>query len=142
MRLRNVILASHGMLCEGMKDSLRMIAGEDVVKSIRTFSLVPGESATDFAQELKKEMEENVNDEYIVITDVFGGSVHSSFVQILTVDNLILFTGMNMAMVLEILMTKEGISNDDMKGLCKAGTDGIGYYTKNSIVDVTEKEDF
>lgn len=142
MRLRNVILASHGALCEGMKDSLRMIAGEEIVKDVRTYSLHPGENAIEFAQELKREIESHPEEEYIVITDVLGGSVHTALMQILTVDNLVLFSGMNMPLALEVIMKESCYTHDDMLQLCKAGMDGIGYYTKESLNNSIEKEDF
>lgn len=140
MRLRNVILASHGALCEGMKDSLRMIAGEEIVKDVRTYSLHPGENAIEFAQELKREIESHPEEEYIVITDVLGGSVHTSMLQILGNKNIKLFTGMNLAMTLEIVTSTEVMEGRENHYL-EVGRNGI-MFTENIDLLNTESEDF
>ncbi|MEG0274199.1 MAG: PTS sugar transporter subunit IIA [Longicatena sp.] len=140
MRLRNVILASHGGLCEGMKDSLRMIAGEEIVKDVRTYSLHPGENAIEFAQELKREIESHPEEEYIVITDVLGGSVHTSMLQILGNKNIKLFTGMNLAMTLEIVTSTEVMEGRENHYL-EVGRNGI-MFTENIDLLNTESEDF
>ncbi|MGX8832851.1 PTS sugar transporter subunit IIA [Amedibacillus sp. YH-ame6] len=140
MRLRNVILASHGALCEGMKDSLRMIAGEEIVKDVRTYSLHPGENAIEFAQELKREIESHPEEEYIVITDVLGGSVHTSMLQILGNKNIKLFTGMNLAMTLEIVTSTEVMEGHENHYL-EVGRNGI-MFTENIDLLNTESEDF
>lgn len=49
-----IILASHGGLSKGMKDSVSMIVG-DLARDIETYSLLPGQNPEDFYQEVLKE---------------------------------------------------------------------------------------
>lgn len=142
MRLRNVILASHGALSKGMYDSVKMIAGENSVKNVVTFSLQPGECASDYAHKLQAEIEQHTNDEFVIISDVFGGSVHSALMQILTCDNVVLFCGMNMALVLEVVMLQKPLDAKERKRLCESGCEGIKCFTQESISVTQEQEDF
>ena len=55
--MAKIILASHGGLSKGMKDSVSMIVG-DLAKDIETYSLLPGQNPEDFYQEVLKEAKE------------------------------------------------------------------------------------
>ena len=91
-----VVLASHGRLAEGMKDTLGIILGElpdlttlcayvdpDVTKDVLARK-VPGE-------------------EMLVVTDLFGGSVNNEFMAALAENDFTLICGMNMPLLVEIL---------------------------------------
>ena len=52
--MAKIILASHGGLSKGMKDSVSMIVG-DLARDIETYSLLPGQNPEDFYQEVLKE---------------------------------------------------------------------------------------
>ena len=56
--MAKIILASHGGLSKGMKDSVSMIVG-DLAKDIETYSLLPGQNPEDFYQEVLKEAKES-----------------------------------------------------------------------------------
>lgn len=142
MSLKNVVLASHGELSKGMLDSLRLITGENSVKYVRTYSLLPGESAIDFAKLLEEEIVQHPEHEYIIISDVFGGSVHGALMQILQHDNMMLFTGMNMPLVLEIVTQQGTVNEEKATHICKNASSGIQFYTKESMRMTCEKEDF
>ena len=62
--MAKIILASHGGLSKGMKDSVSMIVG-DLAKDIETYSLLPGQNPEDFYQEVLKEVKES--DEQILM---------------------------------------------------------------------------
>lgn len=102
MKLKKVILASHGDLSKGMLHSIQVIIGKPSC-DIETYSLYPGDSAVEYANKLNEEIKLHPNTQYIVIADVLGGSVHTALMQILDNDNLFLYSGMNMSMVLEVL---------------------------------------
>ena len=76
--MAKIILASHGKLSKGMLDSVKMIIGS-LADGVETYSLFPGESANDYANELKERMLQDEED-YLLICDVQGGSVFNSLV--------------------------------------------------------------
>lgn len=108
--MRKFILASHGELAKSMCGTIEMICG-DQSQRIKTFCLHPGELAQDFFDELKGEIVSNREREYIIVTDVIGGSVHNSALQLLTQENVRIFSGMNVSLVLELLFSN-GTYND------------------------------
>ena len=94
----NLILASHGDLSKGILNSTMMITG-DLHKNVETFSLYPGENPLDYANELKNRIM-RTKDTWIIIADIQGGSVHTALLQLTTLDNVIVFSGMNLNLVL------------------------------------------
>lgn len=64
---RKIILASHGNLSNGLLDTAKMIIG-NIPYEVETYSLVPGKLAEDYANELKIEIDANLDTEYIILT--------------------------------------------------------------------------
>lgn len=139
--LRKVILASHGELSKGMLNSVRMIIGEFGCP-VETFSLYPGESALDYANHLICEANENVDDEYVVISDVIGGSVHTALLQTTKCQNIKLISGMNMNMVLELVTTPldQKLTRSKIDSFVNAGKEGIIFI--DTMNEYYESEDF
>lgn len=139
--LRKVILASHGELSKGMLNSVRMIIGEFGCP-VETFSLYPGDSALDYAHDLEKRANDDLDTEYVVIADVLGGSVHTALMQTLKSNNIKLFSGMNMSLVLEVIMSQEKIIDKKIaERFKKAAFDGITFMDENGIEE-QESEEF
>lgn len=136
--MREIILASHGMFAEGAYDSANMIVGFAQTK-VRTYRLLPGGSAADFAEELQKEIMEHPDIEYVVLTDLYGASVCNSMIPLSMYPNTKVFTGMNLCMVLEIIMSDpEPLSEERMKELVETAREGI----RRVKAEITEQEDF
>ena len=100
--MAKIILASHGGLSKGMKDSVSMIVG-DLGKDVETYSLLPGENPEDFYQEVLNEAKES-DEQFLILCDIKGGSVHTALSKLAVLDNVMVFSGMNMGLVLDVLM--------------------------------------
>ena len=100
--MAKIILASHGGLSKGMKDSVSMIVG-DLAKDVETYSLLPGENSEDFYQEVFNEAKES-EEQFLILCDIKGGSVHTALCKLAVLDNVMVFSGMNMGLVLDVLM--------------------------------------
>ncbi|MFR8367792.1 MAG: PTS sugar transporter subunit IIA, partial [Faecalibacillus intestinalis] len=100
--MAKIILASHGGLSKGMKDSVSMIVG-DLAKDIETYSLLPGQNPEDFYQEVLKEAKE-CEEQILILCDIKGGSVHTALSKLAVLDNVMVFSGMNMGLVLDAVM--------------------------------------
>ncbi|MGG5372099.1 hypothetical protein [Enterococcus sp. AZ196] len=57
--MRRIYIATHGEMSLGIKDSLKLIAG-DSADDIQTYSLIPGENAIDFIQEVDRKRTEKI----------------------------------------------------------------------------------
>lgn len=120
----NLILASHGDLSKGILNSTMMITG-DLHKNVETFSLYPGENPLDYANELKNRIM-RTKDTWIIIADIQGGSVHTALLQLTSLDNVIVFSGMNLNLVLGIMLDDyEDLSEDHLHTIIDEARAGI-----------------
>ena len=136
--MAKIILASHGKLSKGMLDSVKMIIGS-LEDGVETYSLFPGESANDYANELKERMLQDEED-YLLICDVQGGSVFNSLVQLVTNERVKVVAGMNLSLVLELIVANQG-GSINLDTILEASKEGILYKCKDNLV-LTEDSDF
>ncbi len=123
--MAKIILASHGGLSKGMKDSVSMIVG-DLAKDIKTYSLLSGQKPEDFYQEVLKEVKES-DEQILILCDIKGGSVHTALSKLAVLDNVMVFSGMNMGLVLDAVM--KGLNGKlklaEANDLIEAAKDGM-----------------
>lgn len=137
--MAKIILASHGGLSKGMKDSVSMIVG-DLAKDIETYSLPPGQNPEDFYQEVLKEAKES-DEQILILCDIKGGSVHTALSKLAVLDNVMVFSGMNMGLVLDAVM--KGLNGKlelaEANDLIEAAKDGM---TVMNGITSEDDEDF
>lgn len=137
--MAKIILASHGGLSKGMKDSVSMIVG-DLTKDIETYSLLPGQNPEDFYQEVLKEVKES-DEQILILCDIKGGSVHTALSKLAVLDNVMVFSGMNMGLVLDAVM--KGLNGKlelaEANDLIEAAKDGM---TVMNGITSEDDEDF
>lgn len=122
--MTQIILASHGSLSHGLLNTLSMIIG-DPGENVRAYSLVPGENQRDFLKELETEITGS-SDQYIILTDIQGGSVHTALSELVNCPNVLLIAGMNLPLALEILTRyRDGIRETEYAGLVESSRLGI-----------------
>ena len=97
--MRKLILASHGLLAAGMKDTVAMIIGESDVSCL---SLEPGHHPDELKQQLETMVKEAPDIDFIILCDVFGGSVANALMHLCTYANVHVVTGMNLGLVISI----------------------------------------
>ena len=138
--MRKIILASHGELSKGLLNSAKMIVG-GLTECVSTYSLYPGEAASDFAKELEKEIIASKGNEYIILTDLYGASVCSSMFVLTQYENVKLFTGMSFNMLLELLTDYEQpLTKEDIEKLIESAQKGIRFVPFEK--ETAEGEDF
>lgn len=135
--MSRVIFASHGGLSKGMKDSVTMIVG-DLAKNVETYSLLPGENSEDYYQELYKQANES-NEQILVLCDIKGGSVHTALSKLAVLDNVVVFSGMNMGLALDIVLKHAHLSEEELQEVIENARDGI---TMMKELNKVENEDF
>lgn len=135
--MSRVIFASHGGLSKGMKDSVTMIVG-DLAKNVETYSLLPGKNPEDYYQELYKQANES-NEQILVLCDIKGGSVHTALSKLAVLDNVVVFSGMNMGLALDIVLRHAHLSEEELQEIIENARDGI---TMMKELNQVENEDF
>lgn len=113
--MRKVILASHGSLAEGMQSAIKMILGS--AQSVEAYGLDQyGEPDVIYAMIQKKVQEEPAN-EFIIITDINGGSVQNQMLQLCAFPNVFVQTGMCLSMALETVLSCMNDNQETMEGM-------------------------
>ena len=135
--MSRVIFASHGGLSKGMKDSVTMIVG-DLTKNVETYSLLPGENPEDYYQELYKQANES-NEQILVLCDIKGGSVHTALSKLAVLDNVVVFSGMNMVLAFDIVLRQAHLSEEELQEIIENAREGI---TMMKELNKVENEDF
>lgn len=103
------------------------------------FSLYPSQSPMDFKEQMEEEIKKHPENEYVFLCDIKGGSVHTVCSQLCRYDNVKVFSGTNMNLVLDLLLSgTETIMNEQKEILLKHARDGITLMTR---VDLVEKKD-
>lgn len=99
--MRYLLFASHGRLAEGMLHSVQMITGKQ--KHVWTLS-----AYVDRELDLKDQIKEVLNrltkdDELLVVTDIFGGSVNNEFMNVLSDHPIHVIAGLNLPLAIELV---------------------------------------
>lgn len=140
--MARIIIASHGALSRGVVDSLGMVAG-GVADCIETYSLLSGENPNDHYEQLRNEVSAT-DEQFIILCDIKGGSVHNALFRLTEFPNVVLFSGVTLGMALEIALTcQEGLDPARVPEVVEAAREGItGIVGGSEPVDDAEDEDF
>ena len=104
----NIILISHGVFCEGLLSSLKMIAGDDyspeALKEMAT-PLFPGETVDVYREKLGKALDETAGEDgTLVLADIMSGTPYQSAAYLSKTHKIGLVSGMNMPMLLSLAL--------------------------------------
>ncbi|AVL00718.1 PTS N-acetylglucosamine transporter subunit IIBC [Pediococcus inopinatus] len=129
---RQLVIASHGKLAEGMKKTLEFIAGQQTQLTVMT-------AYTDnqpIEEQVKKIMSEFKPDEEVVIfTDMLAGSVNQKFFPYRSRPHTQIVTGMNLPVVLAVTMesTDDYLTSQKMRELIDQARQQLVYVNDINI---------
>ena len=137
--MKKILIATHGNLAEGALSSLKIIAGE--IENITYINAFTEEKNIDKAL-LNYFSTCNEEDQIIVLTDIFGGSVNQAAIKFIPKGNVFLITGFNLALLLEIAMMnpEENVDEEKIKEIIKNSQKQIMFV--NDVINSTTEEDF
>ena len=140
--MTHIILASHGGLSIGMLDSMSMVAG-GAAEGIEVYSLKPGHNPNEFYDELRERVATS-DEQFVILCDVKGGSVHTALYRLMEFPNVIIFSGVNLGLALEIALTaRNGMTPEQVSALVESAREGITAAYGGTIDDLDdEDEDF
>ena len=113
MRMNRIILASHGGLSAGMKDTVQMILGE--LPNLYAIATLRDETEpiTVAARRLLEGFA--AEDAVYIVTDVMGGSVNNEMLTLLPEYPAVhLICGMNASLVLTLASNDEALTQDEL----------------------------
>lgn len=138
--MKKIVIASHGDFSKGLLSSIEMIVGKQ--ENIKTYSLYPGETPEQFTKEVEEEILKNKEDEFIIMTDLLGGSVHTAMTSLCKFKNVHLISGVSLNLALEILTNlDEEDLEETIKNALSVNLEQITYILSNNIkVEEGEEE--
>lgn len=100
--MRNILIATHSTFASGINGSLKLLVGERPEISIIDAYV----DDSDYTVEIDKFFANfNSKDEYVVFTDLFGGSVNQKIFSYKNKYDFYLITGFNLPVLLEIILS-------------------------------------
>ncbi|PNV61532.1 PTS fructose transporter subunit IIA [Clostridium sp. chh4-2] len=127
--MNKIILASHGGMSAGVKDTIQMVLGDLPNLYAIATTRDETESVAEAARRLLDSFD--ASDNVYILTDVLGGSVNNDMMTLLgDYPDLVIICGMNLSLVLALALTNGPISSEELNGL-------IGQ-AREQIVNCTE----
>lgn len=111
-----IFLSSHGRLASGMKNSLDILLG--CSDNVTIFDAYIDESKVqdkldEFYQKVK------IDDQVLLLSDIYGGSINQVMCLYLNKPNTFLVAGVNLALVIELAIRQDHISESELENLIK-----------------------
>ncbi|SFQ94996.1 MULTISPECIES: PTS sugar transporter subunit IIA [unclassified Enterobacter] len=102
---RHYIFASHGTFATGILNSVELILGKQ--NNIHTLCAYIGDN-DDLTEQVNHLMASfPAQDELVVITDIFAGSVNNEFIRFITRPGFHLIAGLNLPLIIEMLIAPQ-----------------------------------
>lgn len=137
--MRKILIATHGQFAKGI-----LSAGEIIVGKRKDITCL---NAYSDVKNVKETIDMYFNsllcdDQVIVLTDIFGGSVNQMLMPYMKRHNVYLITGVNLAVLLEILMIEEDVNIDDdlLREIVGNGQRQVMYV--NDVLKMKQDDDF
>ena len=125
--MKGIVITSHGPMAQGILETSKLFFGDQPQLTARC--LYADDNPDDFVDTLKEAVAEvDTGDGVYVFCDMLFGSPCNCMSRILAEDmesdKIQVITGVNLAMILQVLSTREA-GDPEMEELLQAGTDGI-----------------
>lgn len=121
--MNKIILASHGELSQGMKQTASMIIGDE--GNIFALSAFRDEDEP-VKEQVERVLAEIGCENVYILTDIFGGSVNNDLLQIQQAHPEVhLVTGMNLPLVISIAMQPDQVGATEMAAIIDESRQGI-----------------
>lgn len=139
--MRQFIVASHAHFASGIVESIGLLSGER--ENVHALSMY-----VDGKEDLVKEAAAILDgfaadDEVVVCTDLFGGSVNNEFTKIVqTRPNTYLIANMNLPLLIQLLFSDQEAPADQVIREILAADDTRVKFVNDLLTDTDDEEEF
>ena len=143
--MRHFIISSHSHLAEGMVSALELIVGK--IDNLSFYNAYTEEETGD-NEHFKEKIMREINsipkeDDIIIMTDMFCGSVNNELLELCKIKNCHLVTGMNLLLVIGLCLgSEEEPINEQIHRLVEEAKTGIIYCNELNSDSEFENEEF
>ncbi|PMD72091.1 PTS sugar transporter subunit IIA [Companilactobacillus nuruki] len=139
--MKRIVVASHGSMAEGMKNTIELFAGHDNDVDYISAYTKKNDDLNETIDKLFSSF--NDDDKVIIFTDLKGGSVNQRLtVKAQNNQNIFIIYGFNLPVVIEAILTKEEITQEYIKNLIQIGKDSLGTIDFSKNESKNDDEDF
>lgn len=136
--MRKYIIATHGYMAYGINTTLNMLIGEQ--ENLTVVNAYTDE-CKDPVPEFEKIIEENPDDDIVIMTDLFGGSVNNNAMQMIKSERVHVVTGINLAVVISIAMSDSNTSTKQVIEEAIAGAKDMLIYCNELVTDSNDEDE-
>lgn len=102
---KKLLIATHSVFADGIKNAMELVTGEQ--NSVSTLCAYTN-AMTEVETPIKEIIDALCDDEELIVTtDIFGGSVNNEFMKYLSKSNIYLIAGVNLPLLFELIMNLE-----------------------------------
>ena len=102
---KKLLIATHSVFADGIKNAMELVTGEQ--NSVSTLCAYTNDM-TEVETPIKEIIDALCDDEELIVTtDLFGGSVNNEFMKYLSKSNIYLIAGVNLPLLFELIMNLE-----------------------------------
>ena len=120
--MKQILIATHGKMASGIRYTAELIIGKST--EITTIDAYVNQE-DNIELQFKEYFEAHQNDRIFVFTDLMGGSVNQKLMGYAVADNVTLITGTNLAILIQIMMADEEITNQEIEEYVKAAREEL-----------------
>ncbi|AYW46569.1 PTS sugar transporter subunit IIA [Tetragenococcus koreensis] len=136
--MRKILIATHSTLASGALNSATFLIGNQSDISIIDAYV----DETDYTQKIDQFFEYyNTEDEYVIFTDLFGGSVNQKIFTYKNNFEFFLITGFNLPILLEIILYNQSLTKEAVKQLVENCRKELQVVEVDSFESIAEDEE-
>lgn len=139
--MRQFIIASHAHFAAGIKESTELLTGAR--ENVHDLSMFV-DDRNDVAAEAAKLMESiSADDDLVVCTDLFGGSVNNEFTKIIQMrPRTYLITNMNLPLLIQLFFADESLPTEQVIREIVEAEDTRVKFVNDLLDEVGDEEEF
>lgn len=108
-----ILIATHGDFASGLLSAVELIAGKQ--EKIGTIGLHHGDGIEEFEEKVNHMLDDlDEGDGVLVFVDILGGTPSNVIFRSLSRKKFKAFAGVNMAMVVQAVMMRDGMSEEEL----------------------------
>jgi mannose/fructose-specific phosphotransferase system component IIA len=112
--MKKILVAAHGLFAEALVKTMFMIAGEQ--ENVTTFNFFTDDDKNDWDARIRDYFDAlSEDDELLICTDMFYGSVNQKFLHYLNRQNAHLVTGVNLPALIELVAMDGEFSRENIE---------------------------
>ena len=135
-----VLLMSHGNFAKAAIESAELIVGKQ--ENVDTVGVFAIDNVDQLKQDVLAKIEKlDTSRGLIILTDIVGGTPTNLASALLTKDNMLVCSGLNLPLLLEVLMNRDGNLQELRESLPLAYQNGLTIRTQQDLLTQEEEDD-